>query len=699
MRRLILIIFVFSFVFASHAQETDIPPRPIITPENAHELTQIAQLGRGRILDIAFSEDENTLLVASTIGIWEYDMADLSAEPSLFAQRKLLNGSFSPDGELFISVADNVLTVWHITENRVIAQMTVVSKRQALYALSPDSRHIAVFLDKAIHILDIELNRINTRIPLPDRFDRIIHLKWSPDGTKIAIQNQVPDENRQFLYDEEFWMWDIATRQIVTYIAFPDFDDRSPHIEDIQFSPDGRLLLIGTPDEMRLWSVMGRVEQQVISERFVNSNRVLFSPNGRIIASAGGQGGFNYYDYDTTIHLWDVARGETVALMSGHLVSVTKMIFSSDGHHLASLDSKGVIRLWDTYAGEQIGVIRDHNNQGLLYGNSDDTVFVSGSSDNSLYVWDADTFTSQLIPDLSESPSPIEPIGFSPDGGTFIALNSFYEELLVMDTTTWQVRHIVPAFEFREAKFHDTLPIIGFRSRMSYVNFWNYETATPAFGNFEGQMMYYEFLSKTHRIIYNGTEWRDTPQVRAVASPLLVVLNTDNLQTIDILPSIIDVIAISPDEHMLITRRFIDESWVWDTTTWGIRYTLDGYYLAFTPDSRYIIMDIDNRMIFVDSETGIVEHEISIPSDVTYAYQLKFSPNRDWFAYVNEDAEFVLMDTQTGTVRLSFSVADLIWEQWGNDILPYVQISSDGQLIFIIGETTQVWAIGTGDMP
>jgi len=54
---------------------------------------------------------------------------------------------------------------------------------------------------------------------------------------------------------------------------------------------------------------------------------VVFSPDGRILASANG---------DHTIKLWDIDTGHTRVTLTGHTDEVWAVAFSSDGQTLAS---------------------------------------------------------------------------------------------------------------------------------------------------------------------------------------------------------------------------------------------------------------------------------------------------------------------------------------------------------------------------
>lgn len=94
----------------------------------------IGRLGRGRINDLAFSPDGESLAVATTIGVWLYELATLEPIALWETERGLVSTvAFSPDGQwIATSNWDGVIKVWDAETQRCTAKIQRSRYRNAL---------------------------------------------------------------------------------------------------------------------------------------------------------------------------------------------------------------------------------------------------------------------------------------------------------------------------------------------------------------------------------------------------------------------------------------------------------------------------------------------------------------------------------------------------------------------------------------
>jgi WD40 repeat protein len=114
------------------------------------------------------------------------------------------------------------------------------------------------------------------------------------------------------------------------------------------------------------------------------------------------------------VRLWDVATGQVVRTLEGHLGSVWSAVFSPKGSKLASGSDDRTIRVWDVATGQVERTLEGHLSwvRSVVF-SPDGSKLASGSDDCTIRVWDV--ATGQVERTLDGHSDSVWSMAFSPD--------------------------------------------------------------------------------------------------------------------------------------------------------------------------------------------------------------------------------------------------------------------------------------------
>jgi len=160
----------------------------------------------------------------------------------------------------------------------------------------------------------------------------------SADGTTLLVQDWP---------GKKLVAYDLASRKQLAEL-------QADGLYGYAASPEGKLLAWSDrKGVIRIWDVKAKKERQRLKEKSEDVHPLVFSPNGVKLASASRS---PVRAGTSTLRLWDVVTGREHSTFV-HEQGVCALAFSADGKTLATVDSEGPARLWDTATGRHCYIL------------------------------------------------------------------------------------------------------------------------------------------------------------------------------------------------------------------------------------------------------------------------------------------------------------------------------------------------------
>jgi len=341
------------------------PPEPVVLKGHTKSVSALAWASDGK--SVASAGDDRS------IRVWDPATGkELSSLPGIAREGY---GSpvvaFTADLKIVAVNYWGEITIRTVGDNKELAKIDPILDRGQRSAFRPDVFAMAFSPDGKLLATAGSVAAVGGRHGLPGgivivwdaQSGKIVHqsaklstaassVTWSADGKRVVAGTSGAGGELQEA--GEVWVWDAGTgKALHTFSVKPNTEyGEWASAADVAVSPDGKQVAVPVTAGSR------------------------GAPAGIIIEETGA-----------SVHVWDLASGKRTQPVKGLKASVGRVVFSPDGKRLATAGSDKAVRVWDVETGKELAALQSSDRVGVIAFSPDGQFLAGGSKDGSVRIW------------------------------------------------------------------------------------------------------------------------------------------------------------------------------------------------------------------------------------------------------------------------------------------------------------------------